>query len=166
MVLRAVGSNPRWVGFSRFTFHANTPHPRDSKGTPARWWVRAGRPAGGGQQDRPPAVVRTSNKALPCTGAAAVQHMGGRRELLRIAMIQLQAAAWQQSKAASKAASDSHLPPTQCSLGSGCAVDEWHGASPHSSTLCEREGASKLTMVSLSVDQHSTAAPTLVRARS
>ena len=75
------------------------------------------------------------------------------------------AAAWQPSKARSKAASHSFLPRKECSLRPFCAVDEWHGRSAHSSTLREQVRAGKRTWVSWSVGQHSAAAPALVRAR-
>ena len=64
----------------------------------------------------------------------------------------------------SKAASDSLLPPTVCSLRSGCAVDERHGAGMHNSTTRGRGRAIKLTWASLSVGQHSATAPAIVRA--
>ena len=63
---------------------------------------------------------------------------GGRRELLCSAMLQPHAPAWQPLKVDSKAASDSHLPPRECSLGSGCAMDESQGVSTQSSTLRAR----------------------------
>ena len=44
-------------------------------------------------------------------------------------------------------------------------VDESYGVSRHSSTVCGRVRAGKLTWVSLSVGQHSAAAPALVRAQ-
>ena len=47
-------------------------------------------------------------------------------------MLQPRAAFRQLSKAASTAASDSLLPHTGCSLRSGCAMDERHGAGTHS----------------------------------
>ena len=91
---------------------------------------------------------------------------GGRRELLCSAMLQPHAPAWQPLKVGSKAASDSHLPPRECSLRSGCSMDESHGVSTHSSTLRGRGRAGKLTWVSLSVGKHAAAAPAIVRARS
>ena len=75
------------------------------------------------------------------------------------------AAAGQLSRVGPKAASDSLLPPTECSLWSGCAVDERHGAGTHNSTLRGRGRAGKLTWASLSVVQHSATASALVRAR-
>ena len=63
------------------------------------------------------------------------------------------------------AASDSLLPHTGCSLRSGCAMDESHGVSTQSSTLCGRGRAGKLTWASQSVGKHGAAAPALVRAR-
>ena len=75
------------------------------------------------------------------------------------------AAAGRPSKVGSKAASDSLLPPTECSLWSGCAVDERHGAGTHNSTLRGRGRAGKLTWASLSVGKHSSGAPAMVGAR-
>ena len=43
-------------------------------------------------------------------------------------------------------------------------VDESYGVSRHSSTVCGRVRAGKLTWVSLSVGQHSATVPALVRA--
>ena len=91
---------------------------------------------------------------------------GGRRELLCSAMLQPHAPAWQPLKVDSKAASDSHLPPRECSLGSGCAMDESQGVSTQSSTLRARGRAGKLTQVSFAVAQHGAAVPGCVRARS
>ena len=92
-------------------------------------------------------------------------HHSRRRELLRAAMLLPHAAAGQPSKVGSKVASDSLLPPTECSLRSGCTVDERHGAGTHRSTLRERGRAGKLTWASPSVGKHGAAAPALVRAR-
>ena len=75
------------------------------------------------------------------------------------------AAAGQLSRVGPKAASDSLLPPTECSLWSGCAVDERHGAGTHNSTLRGRGRAGKLTWASLSVGKHSSGAPAMVGAR-
>ena len=75
------------------------------------------------------------------------------------------AAAGQPSKVGSKAASDSLLPPTECSLWSGCAMDKRHGAGMHNSTLRGRGRAGKLTWASLSVGRHDATAPALVRLR-
>ena len=63
------------------------------------------------------------------------------------------------------AASGSLLPPTECSLWSGCVVDELHGAGTHNSIMRGRGRAIKLTRVSLSVGKHDATAPALVRAR-
>ena len=87
------------------------------------------------------------------------RHHGQRRELLLAAMLQPHAAAWQTCKACSKAAPDSHLPPTECSLRSGCTVDERHGAGTHTSTLRGRRRAIRLTWVSLSVGKHGATVP-------
>ena len=57
------------------------------------------------------------------------------------------------------------LPPTECSLRSGCAMDERHGAGTLNSTLRGRGRAIKLTWVSMSVGKHSAAAPAIVGAR-
>ena len=67
----------------------------------------------------------------------------------------------------SNKASDSLLPPTECSLRSGCVVDERHGTSTHTSTLRGRGRAikHKLTWASLSVGKHSATAPAIVGAR-
>ena len=75
------------------------------------------------------------------------------------------AAAGQPSRVGSEVASESLLPPTECSLRSGCTVDERHGAGTHRSTLRERGRAGKLTWASPSVGKHGAAAPDLVRAR-
>ena len=75
------------------------------------------------------------------------------------------AAIGQPSKVASRVASGSLLPPTECSLRSGCTVDERHGAGTHTSTLRGRRRAIRLTWVSLSVGKHDATAPALVRAR-
>ena len=138
---------------------------RGAQGLSARQWVRMDQPGGAGQQDRRPAAVRTSNVALSGHRRTPRRHHGQRRELLLAAMLQPHAAAWQTCKACSKAAPDSHLPPTECSLRSGCTVDERHGAGTHRSTLRERGRAGKLTWASPSVGKHGAAAPDLVRAR-
>ena len=91
---------------------------------------------------------------------------GGRRKLLRATTLQQHAAAWQPSRTASKAASDSHLPVTECSLGSGCPVAEGHRVSRHISRMCGRVGAGELTFESYSVGKHSAAAPAVVSAHS
>ena len=44
-------------------------------------------------------------------------------------------------------------------------MDESHGVSTQSSTLCGRGRAGKLTWVSMSVGKHSAAAPAIVGAR-
>ena len=124
------------------------------------------RPGSPGQQARRSTAVRTSNVALRRCRRPPRWHHGGRRELLRAARLRPSAAKWQPSKAASKAASGSLLPHTGCSLRSGCAMDERHGAGTHSSTLRARERAGKLTQVSFAVAQHGAAAPAIVRARS
>ena len=85
------------------------------------------RPADGGQQARRPTAVRTSSAALSGQWGTRRWHHGRRRELLRAAMLLLRAAAWQPSKVCSQAASGRLLPPTECSLRSGCAMDERHG---------------------------------------
>ena len=123
------------------------------------------RPGSPGQQARRSTAVRTSNVALRRCRRPPRWHHGGRRELLRAARLRPSAAKWQPSKAASKAASDSLLPHTGCSLRSGCAMDESHGVSTQSSTLCGRGRAGKLTWASQSVGKHGAAAPALVRAR-
>ena len=87
------------------------------------------------------------------------------RELLRAAKLLPRTAAWQPSKVRSKAASDRLLPPTECSLRSGCAVDERHGAGTHTSTLCGRGQASTLAWVSLSIGKHSATVSANFRAR-
>ena len=93
------------------------------------------------------------------------RHHGQRRELLLAAMLQPHAAAWQACKACSKAASDSHLPPTECSLRSGCTVDESYSAGTHNSTLRGRGRSIKRTWVRLSVVRHGAGAPAMVGAR-
>ena len=124
------------------------------------------RPADGGQQARRYTAVQTSNNALSGQRHTLRRHHGRRRELLRAAKLLPRTAAWQPSKVRSKAASDRLLPPTECSLRSGCAVDETRGAYTHNSTLRGRGRASKLTWVSLSVVKHAATAPAIVRARS
>ena len=64
------------------------------------------------------------------------------------------------------AASGSLLPPTECSLWSGCVVDELHGAGTHNSIMRGRGRAIKLTWVSLSVGKPSTVASAIISARS
>ena len=123
------------------------------------------RPADGGQQARRPTAVRTSSAALSGQWGTRRWHHGRRRELLRVAMLLLRAAAWQPSKVCSQAASGRLLPPTECSLRSGCAMDERHGAGTLNSTLRGRGRAIKLTWVSMSVGKHSAAAPAIVGAR-
>ena len=123
------------------------------------------RPADGGQQARRPTAVRTSSAALSGQWGTRRWHHGRRRELLRAAMLLLRAAAWQPSKVCSQAASGRLLPPTECSLRSGCAMDERHGAGMLNSTLRGRGRAIKLTWVSMSVGKHSAAAPAIVGAR-
>ena len=138
---------------------------RGAKGLSARKWVQMGQPGGAGQQDRRSAAVRTSNVALSGHRRTPRWHHSRRRELLRAAMLLPHAAAGQPSRVGSKVASDSLLPPTECSLRSGCTVDERHGAGTHRSTLRERGRAGKLTWASPSVGKHGAAAPDLVRAR-
>ena len=123
-----------------------------------------GQPAEGTRLDDPPPSA-TSSVALSGHRRTPRWHNGQRRELLRAAMLLPHAAAGQLSRVGSKAASDSLLPTTECSLRSGCAVDERHGAGTHNSTLRGRGRASKLTWASLSVGQHSATAPAIVRAR-
>ena len=155
------------VTILRITLHT---HPRGLKGAskPPQLGTGSGwtdQQAGGSRlADHPSSEPRT--RPFPCTGAAAVQHLGGRRELQRSAMLQPHAPAWQPLKVDSKAASDSHLPPRECSLGSGCAMDESQGVSTQSSTLRARGRAGKLTQVSFAVAQHGAAVPGCVRARS
>ena len=110
-------------------------------------------------------AVRTSSAALSGQWGTRRWHHGRRRELLRAAMLLLRAAAWQPSKVCSQAASGRLLPPTECSLRSGCAMDERHGAGTLNSTLRGRGRAIKLTWVSMSVGKHSAAAPAIVGAR-
>ena len=117
------------------------------------------RPAGGGQQARRPTAVRTSSAALSGQWGTRRWHHGRRRELLRAAMLLPRAAAGQPSKVCSQAASGRLLPPTECTLRSGCAVDERHGAGTHNNTLRGRGRASKLTWVSLGVAKHSATVP-------
>ena len=125
------------------------------------------RPADGGQQDRRSTAVRTSNNALSGQWRTPQRHHGRRRELLRAAKLLPRDAAWQPSKVRSKVASVRLLPPTECSLRSGCAVDERHGTGTHNSTLRGRGRASKLTWVSLSVGKHgATVPPSSARAAS
>ena len=124
------------------------------------------RPADGGQQARRPTAVRTSSKALSRQRRPPRWHHGQRRELPCVPVLLPCAALRQPSKSAALAASDSLLPRMGCSLRSGCAMDESHGVSTHSSTLRGRGRAGKLTWVSLSVGKHAAAAPAIVRARS
>ena len=165
-----VGSSRRWPSFSRFYdsryIHTLEDSHRGSKGPSAQQCVWVDRPGSPGQQARRSTAVRTSkNVALRRCRRPPRWHHGGRRELLRAARLRPSAAKWQPSKAASKAASDSLLPHTGCSLRSGCAMDESHGVSTQSSTLCGRGRAGKLTWASQSVGKHGAAAPALVRAR-
>ena len=128
--------------------------------------------SGSGRTDQPAESGRlddtrpSGRRTLPSPATSA--HRGGTTvgaaSSLRAAMLLPHAAVGQPSKVGSKAASDSLLPPTECSLRSGCAVDESYGVSRHSSTVCGRVRAGKLTWVSLSVGQHSATAPALVRA--
>ena len=128
--------------------------------------------SGSGRTDQPAESGRlddtrpSGRRTLPSPATSA--HRGGTTvgaaSSLRAAMLLPHAAAGQPSKVGSKAASDSLLPPTECSLRSGCAVDESYGVSRHSSTVCGRVRAGKLTWVSLSVGQHSATVPALVRA--
>ena len=130
--------------------------------------------SGSGRTDQPAESGRlddtrpSGRRTLPSPATSA--HRGGTTvgaaSSLRAAMLLPHAAVGQPSKVGSKAASDSLLPPTECSLRSGCAVDESYGVSRHSSTVCGRVRAGKLTWVSLSVGQHSATAPAIiVRAR-
>ena len=80
-------------------------------------------------------------------------------------MLLPRAAAWQPSKVCSQAASGRLLPPTECTLRSGCAVDERHGAGTHNNTLRGRGRAIKLTWVSLSIGKRSATAPAIAGAR-
>ena len=124
------------------------------------------RPGRAEHQTRRPTAVRTSSKALSGQRHTPRWHHGRRRELPCVPMLLPCAALRQPSKSAALAASDSLLPRTGCSLRSGCAMDESHGASTHSSTMRERGRAGKLTQVSFAVAQHGAAAPAIVRARS
>ena len=134
-------------------------------GPSARQWVRIDWPTSGGQLVRRPTAVRTSSTALPSHRRTPRRHHCRRRELLSAAMLQPPAAAFGiNPKACTKAASSSFLPPTESSLWSGCTVDESYGVSTHSSRVCGRVRAGKLTWVSLSVGQHSATAPAIVRA--
>ena len=151
---------------SRVQFSRYTRPLEHSKTHPVHHLVCAVRPASGGQQARRHTAVRTSSAALSGHRRPPRWHHGRRRELLRAAMLPPRAAAWQPSKVCSKATSGRLLPSTECSLRSGCAVDERHGAGTHTSTLRGRGRASTLTWVSLSVGKHSATAPAIVRARS
>ena len=124
------------------------------------------RPGRAEHQTRRPTAVRTSSKALSRQRRPPRWHHGRRRELPCVPMLLPCAALRQPSKSAALAASDSLLPRTGCSLWSGCAMGECHGASTHSSTMRERGRAGKLTQVSFAVAQHGAAAPAIVRARS
>ena len=106
------------------------------------------RPADGGQQARRPTAVRTSSKALSRQRRPPRWHHGQRRELPCVPVLLPCAALRQPSKSAALAASDSLLPRMGCSLRSGCAMDESHSASTHSSTLRAGGRAGKLTQVS------------------
>ena len=150
----------------RFRFSRYTRPLEHSKTHLVQHLVCAVRPASGGQQARRHTAVRTSSAALSGHRRPPRWHHGRRRELLRAAMLLPRAAAWQPSKVCSKATSGRLLPPTECSLRSGCAMDERHGAGTHTSTLRGRGRASTLTWVSLSVGKHSATAPAVVRARS
>ena len=151
----------------RITLHT---HPRRLKGAPkvpqlgsVSGWT--GQAAQGSRLDDPrPSGPRT----WPCARHRRPPrwHHGRRRELLRAATLLPRAAFRHLSKAASIAASDRLLPHTGCSLRSGCAMDESHGVSTQSSTLCGRGRAGKLTWASLSTDKHSSGAPAMVGARS
>ena len=116
------------------------------------------RPADGGQQARRPTAVRTSSKALSRQRRPPRWHHGQRRELPCVPVLLPCAALRQPSKSAALAASDSLLPRMGCSLRSGCAMDESHGASTHSSTLRAGGRAGKLTQV-LALPLPSTAQP-------
>ena len=76
-------SSPRWAGIyaiSHITLHTTFKTlSRALKGLSARLWVREDRQAGGGQQDRRPAAVRTSS--WPSAGSGA--HRGGTRSAPR-----------------------------------------------------------------------------------
>ena len=104
-------------------------------------------------------------KALSRQRRPPRRHHGQRRELPCVPVLLPCAALRQPSKSAALAASDSLLPRTGCSLRSGCAMDERHGAGTHSCTLRGRGRAIKLTWVSLSVGKHDATAPALVRLR-
>ena len=156
----------RVLSILRFTLHT---HPRGLTGAPkppqlgsmSGWTGQAAqstrlddpRPSG------PPA------KPSPASGATPRCHHGQHRELPCVPMLLPCVALRQPSKSAALAASDSLLPRTGCSLRSGCAMDESHGASTHSSTLRVRGRAGKLTWASLSVGRYDTTAPALVRWR-
>ena len=117
-----------------------------------------GQPTEGSRFDAP----RPSGpRARPSLGIGAHRpcHHGRRRELLCAAMLLPHAAAWQPLKVGSQAASGRFLPPTGCSLRSGCDVDHRHVACTHTSTLRGRGRASKLTWVSLGVGKHSATVP-------
>ena len=88
---------------------------------------RTGQPAEGTRLDDP-LPSATSSVALSGHRRTPRWHNGQRRELLRAAMLLPHAAAGKLSKAGSKAASDRLLPPIECSLSSGCTVDDRHGA--------------------------------------
>ena len=144
-------------------------HPRGLTGAPKppqlgsmSWWT--GEAAQSTRLDDPrPSGPRA--RPSPASGGTSRWHHSQRRELPCVAKLLPRAAFRQLSKAASIAASDSLLPHTGCSLRSGCAMDESHGVSTQSSTLCGRGRAGKLTWASQSVGKHGAAAPALVRAR-
>ena len=75
--------------------------------------VQTGQPAEGSKiDDQPSSGPRTGPSHAPVQPRCCTA--GGRRELLRSAMLQPHAAAWQPSKRGAKATSGSPLPPTEC----------------------------------------------------
>ena len=126
---------------------------RRAQSSRSRQTARRRRPLRAGSGRRPRST-RLAGLQLALGGT-----IGRRRELLCAAMLLPHAAAGQPLKVGAQAASGRFLPPTGCSLRSGCAVDERYGASMHTSTLRGRGRASKLTWVSLGVGKHSATVP-------
>ena len=136
---------PRSRNFTFYATHALYRTHRGPKRPSARQWVPADWPASGGQLDRRPTAIQTSSTALPGHQRTPRRHIWpAPRAASRRHAAAARAAAWQQSKACSKAASGSFLPPTECSLWSGCMVDESYGVITHSSTVCACAGGGRL----------------------
>ena len=113
-------------------------------------------------------VVLASNKALTATGTAAVgcPMADGASSCAPPRCSSTLPLGSHQEQLPRQRPIATHLPATECSLGSGCPVAEGHRVSRHISRMCGRVGAGEPTFESYSVGKHSAAAPAVVSAHS